>query len=301
MIQTEINEIGQFIPLHYHYQMLSDSFRMNAFKTAIDQIVTPKHKVAELGSGTGVLSFLAAKKGAQVWSVEFNPSLVEMSRKFIKDNGLAHKVQISQGDAKTWLPPEPVDLVICEMLHSALLREKQLQVVTAFRDAHYLRFGTKPQLMPCATILAIQPVLQKYDFYGYYAPVPLFQSAYHLSDDCNQCGDPIAYKIIDYDKAHVEPIISNEIFNFDKDTEINALRFITKSLLDINYFTGKTVDWHNQHLILPLHRNIAIKAGQSLRVSFNYRPGDAIENLNNAIKLEVLENSMVMQTLSLIA
>jgi protein arginine N-methyltransferase 1 len=301
MIQTEINEIGQFIPLHYHYQMLNDSFRMDAFHSAISEVVTSKHKVAELGSGTGILSFLAAKKGAHVYSVEFNPSLVEVSRKFIKDNGLAHKVQISQGDAKTWLPPEPVDLVICEMLHSALLREKQLQVVSAFRDAHFLRFGKKPKLLPNATILGVQPVFQVYDFYGYYAPVPLFQSAYHQVENCMPCNDPIAYKIIDYDKAHMETISANEIFNFDTDVKINALRFITKSLLNINYITGKTVDWHNQHLIIPMHRTLEINAGQSLRVSFNYRPGDSIEALNNAIKLEIIENSIVMKSLSLIA
>ena len=288
MLHTEINEIGQFIPMHYHFQMLSDASRMTAFRTAIEQIVKPHHKVAELGSGTGVLSSFAAKQGARVWAVEYNPALVSASRRFLKENGLSDRVQVFEGDASSWLPPEPVDLVICEMLHSALLREKQLQVVSAFRDAHYARFGTTPQLLPNATLLGVQPVWQCYDFNGYYAPVPLFQSAYHTAEDCSICGDPVVYKIVDYDNAHMETFDSNVFFPFSHDTKVNALRFITKSLLSMDFSTGQTVDWHSQHIILPLQQQLHIKAGQALRVHFSYRPGDPIEKLSNSINIEIV-------------
>jgi protein arginine N-methyltransferase 1 len=48
--------LGQFIPLHYHHNMLSDVVRMRGFKAAIDYAVPPGGKVLELGGGTGVLS-----------------------------------------------------------------------------------------------------------------------------------------------------------------------------------------------------------------------------------------------------
>ncbi|MDP4181584.1 MAG: methyltransferase domain-containing protein [Bacillota bacterium] len=289
MLNAEMNEIGQFIPLHYHYQMLSDASRMNAFRTAIEEIVTPRHKVAELGSGTGALSFFAARKGAQVWSVEFNPALVSASQKFLNENGLAHKVHISQGDAANWLPPEPVDLVICEMLHSALLREKQLQIVAAFRDAHMARFGKAPGILPAATLLGVQPIFQCYDFNGYYAPVPLFQSPYYESDNCGTCGDPVVYKVIEYDKAYVETFEASVSFSFNNETNVNALRFITKSLLTMDLFTGKSIDWHSQYLILPLSKTYELKAGQVMNTRFIYRPGDPIEALSNAISVDIVE------------
>lgn len=282
----EINELGQFIPLHYHFQMLSDEFRMNAFKNAIEQTVTPQHKVVELGSGTGVLSFLAARQGAKVWSVEYNPALVSASRKFLKNNGVSDRVTVIEGDASSWLPEEPVDLVICEMLHSALLREKQVQVIADFRDAHAARFGKIPQFLPCATLLAVQPVWQNYDFHGFHAPVPLFQSAYARTDDCSPCCDPVVYKIVDYDHAHVENIESVLLFQPQQDSGVNALRFITKSVLVMNLSTGKTVDWHSQHIVLPLEQPLQLAAGQTMRVSFNYKPGDSIERLNQSIKAE---------------
>lgn len=301
MLNAEINEIGQFIPLHYHYQMLSDASRMTAFKSAIEKIVTPKHRVAELGSGTGVLSSFAARKGAQVWSVEFNPALVSASRRFISENGLSHKVHISQGDAANWLPPEPVDLVVCEMLHSALLREKQLHVVSAFRDAHLARFGVAPRILPNATLLGVQAVNQCYDFNGYFAPVPLFQSPYYTAEDCSPCSDPVVYKVIDYDNAHVETFEAEVTFQFKKEENVNALRFITKSLLAMDAYTGQTIDWHSQYLILPLCKSFEMKAGQEMRVKFKYRPGEPIETLNNAIVVETAEQKQNKDKFSMIA
>lgn len=288
MIQREINEIGQFIPLHYHFQMLSDTYRMNAFRTAIEQVVKPGHRVVELGSGTGVMSSFAAKQGAQVWAVEYNPALVSASRKFLSENGLSDRVQVIEADASLWLPQEPVDLVICEMLHSALLREKQVQVISAFRDAHHARFGKVPQILPAATLLAVQPVCQCYDFYGYHAAVPLFQSPYHISDNCSPCSDPVVYKIIDYSNAHIENYETDALFTFQQDTKVNALNFITKSLLTMDLCTGNTVDWHSQNIILPLGQPLELKAGQTIRVRFSYRPGDPIEILNNAIKVNAV-------------
>ncbi len=281
-------EIGQFIPIHYHFQMLSDPDRMNAFKTAIDQVVKPGYKVAELGCGTGIMSYLAAKRGAQVWSVEYNPELVNVSRKFIHDNDMSDQVKIVHGDATKWLPPEPVDLVICEMLHSALLREKQVEVIEAFRKAHFDQFGSIPKFMPNATLIAVQPVNQRYDFYGYYAPVPFFQSAYHTTQDCQALGDPAVYKIVDYHNACEESYKSKVSIVINQDCELNALRFITKSLMSMNFNTGETVDWHNQHLVLPLPRTYSVKEGQTINLSFTYRPGDSIEVLQNSLNIKLI-------------
>lgn len=260
---------------------------MHAFKTAVDKVVKPGTRVAELGCGTGIMSFLAASKGAKVWSVEYNPELVSASRKFISENNMSDQVKIIHGDATQWLPPEPVDLVICEMLHSALLREKQVKVIAAFRDAYQARFGSIPKFMPAATLLAVQPVSQCYNFYGYHAPVPFFQSAYHHAADCSPLGEPVVYKIVDYNQASNESYKSSVSLTIGQDSELNALRFITKSLLSMDLFTGKTVDWHNQHLILPLRSACSLKAGQSITVDFSYRPGDSIDVLQNSLSIKL--------------
>jgi len=92
--RPEDHYLGQFIPLHYHHNMLMDENRMSAFKAAIDYAVFDGAKVLELGGGTGALSCLAASKASKVWCVEFNPDMVVESRRLLALNPDGHKVEV---------------------------------------------------------------------------------------------------------------------------------------------------------------------------------------------------------------
>ena len=168
--------LGQFIPLHYHHNMLKDENRMGNFKAAIDHLVFAGAKVLELGGGTGVLSCFAAAQASKVWCVEFNPDLVAESRRFLALNPNGHKVEVIHADAFEYLPPEPVDVVICEMIHVAMLREKQVEMIESFKQRYSRKFGSRlPVFIPEAVIMAVQPLQQDYDFFGFYAPIIQFQ------------------------------------------------------------------------------------------------------------------------------
>ena len=153
--------LGQFIPVHYHHNMLMDQNRMHGFKSAIDYAVKPGAKVLELGGGTGVLSWFAAAKADKVYCVEFNPDMVKEARKMLALNPNGEKVEVVHADAFEYLPPEPVDVVICEMIHVAMLREKQVEVIESFKRRYLERFGGQlPVFLPEAVIMAVQPVQQ---------------------------------------------------------------------------------------------------------------------------------------------
>ena len=51
-------------PLNSHLQMLQDKVRVQAFSRALRSIMRPGATVIDVGSGTGVLAFLAARHGA---------------------------------------------------------------------------------------------------------------------------------------------------------------------------------------------------------------------------------------------
>lgn len=284
------SELGQYIPTHYHYQMLSDKNRMNAFEKSIAEVVLPSQKVVDLGSGTGVMAFNASKKALKVWAIEKNPALADRSREFMNINGLADRIEVIQGDAMQWMPEEPVDVVICEMLHSALLRENQVQVISNFRNEHFNRFKKNPVFLPTATLLGVQPVWQEYDFGGFKAPIPLFQDAYTKAEGLTEACDPKVYKTVDYNVAEVEPINGDLTFELKNNARINALRFITKSILSMNLTSGELIDWQNQYLVLPLDNEIQVKSGQEIRIRFNYIPGDPIEKLNQSIQINATSN-----------
>jgi len=60
--------------------------------------VTPQDFVMDLGSGDGRNIIAAAKRGARALGVEYNPDMVELSRKNAREAGVAEKAQFIQGD-----------------------------------------------------------------------------------------------------------------------------------------------------------------------------------------------------------
>ena len=60
--------------------------------------ITPQDFVVDLGSGDGRNVIAAAKRGAQALGVEYNPDMVELSKRLAKDAGVSEKAQFVQGD-----------------------------------------------------------------------------------------------------------------------------------------------------------------------------------------------------------
>lgn len=60
--------------------------------------VTEKDFVMDLGSGDGRNIIAAAKRGAHGVGVEYNPDMVELSRRIAEKEGVADKAQFVQGD-----------------------------------------------------------------------------------------------------------------------------------------------------------------------------------------------------------
>jgi SAM-dependent methyltransferase len=60
--------------------------------------ITPQDFVVDLGSGDGRNVIAAAKRGAQALGVEYNPDMVELSKRLAREAGVAEKAQFVQGD-----------------------------------------------------------------------------------------------------------------------------------------------------------------------------------------------------------
>jgi type I protein arginine methyltransferase len=287
--ETESSYLGQFIPLHYHHNMLMDSARMQGFKAAINHAVCPGAKVLELGGGTGVLSWFAAAKAEKVWCVEFNTDMVTEARRLLSKNRDGHKVEVVHADAFEYLPPEPVDVVICEMIHVAMLREKQVQIIESFKQRYRQRFGLRlPLFIPEAILMAVQPVHQEYCFEGYHAPIVQFQHPSAFSPGTIELAAPSIYATLDFNQPTEVGIQWEGTFRMEQDGTVNALRFITKNILAILMEQSSTIDWLNQYMTLPLSNPVQVKAGESLRVRFEYRAGGAISSLQDALIAELL-------------
>lgn len=284
--EAESHYLGQFIPLHYHHNMLMDKNRMDNFKAAIEFAVFKGAKVLELGGGTGVLSCLAASQASKVWCVEFNPELVIESKRLLALNEHGHKVEVIHADAFEYLPPEPVDVVICEMIHVAMLREKQIEMIEAFKTRYLQRFGGKlPVFIPTAIIMAVQPLQQDYNFSGFHAPIIQFQRAQIEQTGTMELASPQTYSILDLTQPTSREIAWNGTFQLKREGRVNSLRFITKNILAIDPARAATIDWLIDYLVLPIHEPVDARAGDELQVAFQYLAGASIRSLEKNIQV----------------
>ena len=295
MPKNDTRELGQFIPLHYHFQMLYDRDRMAGFRTAIHQTVKPGAAVLELGSGTGVLSFFAAEKARKVYSVELNLDLVDQARRLLGMNKNGDRVELVHGDAFEYIPPEPVDVVICEMLHVGLLREKQLEMIDAFKSRYQRSFEGQPLpiFIPGAVVQAVQPIQHDFVFEGFFAPLIMFQHPYGIDPRTIELGRPVLYHKLFYEEPFELSCQWSGPVPIEADGNFNAIRFITKNILAIEEESEPEpsaepkepviIDWYNQYLVLPLDSAISVKAGQNVNISLDYKSGDPLSALRPVV------------------
>ena len=282
-------QLGQFIPLHYHHSMLSDRARTGAFREAIDKVVRPGSTVVDLGSGTGILSFFAARHAARVYSVELNPELHAFARRNLANNPGAERIELVRADAAAYIPPKPVDFVICEMLHSAMLREKQLPVIAEFKKNYLRRFGLPlPRFIPEAAFLGVQPVQHPFEFFGYRCPIPAFQDPPAPPPETLTLADPIIYGAIDYAQDFPLNCQWQGAIPITTGGMLTALRFITKNILAVLPDVGRAVEWHNAYLLMPVPEPLEVRPGTRLDVRFAYPAGAPIEALAESLHIAVL-------------
>lgn len=264
------------IPLQYHAQMLTDDHRIAAFEQAISVVARPGIHVLDLGAGTGVLSYFAARQGARVTAIEREPAVYAVAKTALAA-ATGDSVRVLHADARDYTPDTPVDVVICEMLHVGLLRERQIEVIRGLHDRYRAAFpGRLPRFLPEACVQAVQPVEQNFTFSGYTVAVPLFQHSFAAQPRTVELGRPRVYQRFYYDEALPVTCEADLDLVIDRPGSLNAIRIITKNILIGRPDPPGSVCWLMGYLIVPLTTPLTVSAADRVRLTFRYRPGDEI-------------------------
>ena len=114
--------------------MMNDASRNEAYQLAIRRAIGNRTnlQVLDLGCGAGLLSMMAARAGAErVTAVEATPILAEMARAVVKRNGYEKQITVhGKRSLDLEVPrdmPEKADLVISEVVNTALIGEGMLK------------------------------------------------------------------------------------------------------------------------------------------------------------------------------
>lgn len=143
-----------FAGLAEHEEMLSDSVRVEAYHRGIQRNVRPGDIVLDLGTGTGLLAFMASRAGAEkVYAVE-QSGFIDVAREIGHHNGFTN-IEFVQANSREFTPPEPIDVVLHEQMGDELFNENMLQNVLDLRDRVLAPGG---RLLPARFRLFVEPV-----------------------------------------------------------------------------------------------------------------------------------------------
>jgi 2-polyprenyl-3-methyl-5-hydroxy-6-metoxy-1,4-benzoquinol methylase len=142
--------------LDFHQLLLEDRLRMVAYQAAITAVVRPGMAVADVGTGTGILAQWALEAGARVvHAIEMNQAILAEARVRLGRAGLLDRCRLYGARSSDVQLPEPVDVVISEILGNLGDNEGMTPILNDARD-RFLRPGG--QMLPRRATTFLVPV-----------------------------------------------------------------------------------------------------------------------------------------------
>ncbi len=165
-------QLSSMIPA-WHIPMINDTERNQAYDLALRAAIRPGDLVLEIGTGSGLVSMMAARAGAgRVVTCEVLPVLAEVAQETVIRNGFGDRITVigkksTQLDIGTDLP-DKADVFVSELLNIGMLAPNMLQVLSHARhhlvkpDARIIPAAARVYgaLLDCPQLARINPLQQ---------------------------------------------------------------------------------------------------------------------------------------------
>ena len=148
-VQQNLSRVlTRFVP-PWHLKMLADHERNNAFQKAIEKAVDEKSVVLDIGTGSGILSMMAARAGAQkVYTCEQSTYIAEAALENISKNGYESQIKLFPKKSTQMAESDFSDksnLIVAEIFDAGLLGE---HAIPSFRHALNQLSSPNTQVIP---------------------------------------------------------------------------------------------------------------------------------------------------------
>jgi predicted RNA methylase len=173
LVEHQIRRISSALVPFWHIPMLNDQPRNDAFEEGIKQAIAAHGsaaRVLDIGAGSGLLSMMAARAGAQsIVCCESAAIIAEAAKKIVSINGYGDQIRVVPKNSKDLVVGEDIDkradVLVSEILSCDLLSES---VLSTFEDAIERLVHDEATIIPRAITalgcLIESDVLAKYAF-----------------------------------------------------------------------------------------------------------------------------------------
>tara|TARA_B100000586_G_scaffold220932_1_gene167968 strand:- start:44 stop:1693 length:1650 start_codon:yes stop_codon:yes gene_type:complete len=134
----------------WHAPMINDNDRNNFYYSALKSVIKTSSSVFEIGTGSGLLSIMAANLGAhEINTCETNSIMANTAMKVIADNNLSEKINVipkKSNDIKVGEDiNKPANILVSEIFSSSLLSEG---VIPSLEDAKQRLISKNAKIIP---------------------------------------------------------------------------------------------------------------------------------------------------------
>ncbi|MFA6004165.1 MAG: 50S ribosomal protein L11 methyltransferase [Elusimicrobiota bacterium] len=138
-----------------HQALINDRGRTLNYKKAIEKRVKKTDVVLDMGCGTGILAFFAAKKGCKRLYAVDNADILHDAMSAARLNALDDVCIFSKTDIFAFRPKEKIDVLLHEQIGNFLWDEDLVSKVAHIRD-HFLR--KSGAIIPSRIALYLVPI-----------------------------------------------------------------------------------------------------------------------------------------------
>ncbi|OED01045.1 MULTISPECIES: methyltransferase domain-containing protein [Methanobrevibacter] len=249
----------KFKTTSYHFDLLKDNDRVSAFFEAINDYEGNNNLAYDLGCGIGVLSYFLKDHFGEVTSLEIDKKAYCCAKENLKsfDN-----VEVVNEDVLKYNFTKKADLIVCEMLDTALIDEEEIPVLNYAKQ--FLKEDGKiiPQgIINTAELVNLERHYVHWDEevnYEVYSK-PIVYSEFNFLNEINpEFG---AYLTLKTDKSGI----------------INGLKITSYTKLNDKLIVGPS-PMLNPPLLIPLDEK-SVNVNDLINVKLKYIMGNGIESI----------------------
>ncbi|MCF0226849.1 MAG: methyltransferase domain-containing protein [Methanobrevibacter sp.] len=250
----------------YHHNLLKDKERLAIFLEAIKQFATTNTNSNltefDIGCGSGILSFFSQPYFKKILAIEIDAKVANYAKENLKE---FKNIEIINADAIDYEYPFKADLIVCEMLDTALIDEEQVPALINAKN--YLK--DNGVIIPQAIINSAELV-----------KMPRRNIHYDDVDSNTKyetISEEVFYNNIDF-LDDLNPYFNKVItFGIQKDSEVNGIKITTYTKLSDDIICGPT-PMLNPPLLIPINKKY-VKCNDLINVRIKYHMGEGIQTI----------------------